>query len=77
MLMKVVEVKNESVEGKDRSSISPFGDQTKSWTEEYNQKLSEHERKLQEHMVYHLTANHRLPSLNVILHMQFKNLIKL
>ncbi len=58
-VMKIVEVKSESLEGKNQTDFLPLWEKVKGDQSEFNQQLTDHERKLQEHMVYHLTANHR------------------
>lgn len=62
VVMKLVEVKAEAQVGKPLSEgFQPLASKTAN-PEEFKAGLAQYELELQQHMIYHLTADHRLPS---------------
>lgn len=69
VVMKLIEVKDEALEGKvlaDDFQPTKFLETCFASSEDYKAQLAAYDAKLQQHMVYHLTAAHKLPALHEI-----------
>lgn len=69
VIMRVVKVQEEAIEGQDLGSeFLPLWQQTRENPINFQRQLSDYETLLQKHMIYHLTAKHQLPNLKEVQH---------
>lgn len=67
VLMQIAELQEKSIQGKPLPADYKFPDQDENWSGAGGgKKRKDYDMKLQEHMIYHLTAGHSLPSKNAV-----------
>ncbi|MBS0649273.1 MAG: hypothetical protein JSS10_08640 [Verrucomicrobia bacterium] len=66
VIMRVVKVQEEAIEGQDLDSLQPLWNLASDSPVNFKRQLKEYEARLQKHMIYHLTSKHRLPALKEV-----------
>lgn len=66
VVMRIVEIKEEECQGEDLGNFTPLWKSVNEDLNLFRANRAEYSKKLQKHMIFHLTAGHRLPSLKEI-----------